>query len=79
MPVGFKCNEFIIRKIYDNSSISYNTVESSGCSNIKFKEYAFLSENKNNKKIMIPLTDSRSKVGPVYRPILYTATGMTEV
>lgn len=46
MPAGFDNGNFIAREINDNSSVSYNTVESSGCSNIKFKEYTSPSENK---------------------------------
>lgn len=48
IPSDFNSDKFIVREINDNSSVSYNTVESSGCSNIKFKEYESSSKNKVN-------------------------------
>jgi hypothetical protein len=50
MPSGFKNDSFVMREINDTSPISYNTAESSGCSNIKYKEYIFPSDNKNDKE-----------------------------
>lgn len=39
MPADFNGDSFIENEINETSAVSYNTVESSGCSNIKFKEY----------------------------------------
>lgn len=46
MPADFNSDNFIAREINDNSSISYNIAESSGCSVIKFKEYRLSPKNK---------------------------------
>lgn len=46
MPADFNGANFIAREINDNSSASYNTAESSGCSIIKFKEYRASPKNK---------------------------------
>lgn len=46
MPADFNGDNFIAREINENSSVSYNTVESSGCNIIKFKEYRTSSNNK---------------------------------
>lgn len=46
MPSDFNSDNFIAREINDNSSVSYNTAESSGCSIIKFKEYRASPKNK---------------------------------
>ncbi|WPA29247.1 hypothetical protein R1Q26_05880 [Klebsiella quasipneumoniae] len=49
MPSDFQSDNFVMREIDDTSPVPYNTVESSGCSNIKYKEYIFSSESQNNK------------------------------
>lgn len=46
MPPDFSGDNYIAREINDNSSISYNILESGGCSIIKFKEYRPSPENK---------------------------------
>lgn len=46
MPADFSGDSFIVREINDDSSVSYNTAESSGCSIVKFKEYRSSSKNK---------------------------------
>lgn len=46
MPADFNGDNYIARAINDNSSFSYNAVESSGCSVIKFKEYRTSPKNK---------------------------------
>ncbi|WP_300000947.1 hypothetical protein [uncultured Cedecea sp.] len=45
MPADFNDDNFIAREINDNSSVSYNTAESGGCSIIKFKEYRSSPKN----------------------------------
>lgn len=45
MPADFDGDNFISREINDNSSVSYNTAESSGCSIVKFKEYMASPKN----------------------------------
>lgn len=48
MPVDFNGDSFTAKEINETSAISYNTVESSGCSNIEFKEYVPSNKSKIN-------------------------------
>ncbi|WP_210454131.1 hypothetical protein [Pantoea ananatis] len=50
MPADFNGDSFIVNEINENSAVSYNTVESSGCSNIEFKEYVPSNKSKTNTK-----------------------------